>query len=169
MITNSTTTKVTGIDEAIREMRQFDKRAYFKIRNRMKKYTKFVEPQFQGAFSAFDYPSGFYHNGRTGIGKSGQRKAKVTMKIGGRRQVTDSVLSGRTTERPLFSVRLDSAPHAIVDMANSGQLGDVLPGQASRVMWPMAERLKAPIVANVTWAVQKTANETNVRLRAGAY
>ena len=161
---NNLTVKVEGIDEVVRELKRVDKKAFYKARNRVKKYTKFVKARYEAEWRSFDWPSGFYHEGRTGIGKDGDRGPKVDIKLGGRLKTTSDV-SGKTRERPLLSVVLKSAPHAIADMAGTGQLSQALGGRPSRVQWPVAEDIKDDVVKAVKWAYEKTAKETNVKLR----
>lgn len=165
---NNLTTKVVGIDEVVRELKRYDKKAFYKSRNRVKKYTKFVKARYEAEWRSFDWPSGFYHEGRTGIGKDGNRNAKVDIKLGGR-LTTTSDSTGKTRERPLLSVVLKSAPHAIADMAGTGQLSQALGGRPSRVQWPVAEDIKDDVVKAVKWAYEKTAKEVNVKLRWDAY
>lgn len=165
---NNLTTKVVGIDEVVRELKRYDKKAFYKSRNRVKKYTKFVKARYEAEWRSFDWPSGFYHDGRTGIGKDGNRNAKVDIKLGGRLQ-TSSDVSGKTRERPLLSVVLKSAPHAIADMAGTGQLSQALGGRPSRVQWPVAEDIKDDVVKAVKWAYEKTAKEVNVKFRWDAF
>ncbi len=165
---NDLTTKVVGIDEVVRELKRYDKKAFYKSRNRVKKYTKFVKARYEAEWRSFDWPSGFYHEGRTGIGKEGNRNAKVDIKLGGR-LTTTSDSTGKTRERPLLSVVLKSAPHAIADMAGTGQLSQALGGRPSRVQWPVAEDIKDDVVKAVKWAYEKTAKEVNVKLRWDAY
>ena len=165
---NNLTTKVTGIDEVVRELRRYDKKASFKARNRVKKYTKFAKTRYESEWRGFDFPSGFYHNGRTGVGKEGNRAAKVDVKLGGRLR-TSSDSTGKTRERPLLSIVLKSAPHAIADMAGTGQLSQALGGRPSRVQWPVAEDIKDDVIRAVKWAYEKTAREVNVKFRWDGY
>ena len=165
---NDLTGRVTGIDEVVRELKRYDKKASFKARSRVKKYTKFAKTRYEAEWRSFDFPSGFYHNGRTGGGKEGNRAPKVDVKLGGRLR-TSSDISGKTRERPLLSVVLKSAPHAIADMAGTGQLSQALGGRPSRVMWPVAEDIKDDVMRAVKWAYEKTAKEVNVKFRWDAF
>lgn len=165
---NDLTVKVTGVNEVMRELRQFDRKATFKVRNRVKKYTKFIPLVYGIEWQAFDWPSGFYHDGRTGIGKEGTRRPKVEVQLGGRLSTSTDV-TGRTRERPLLSIVCKSAPGSIADMANTGQLSDALPGRASRVMWPVAEAIQPEILRNVKYVYDKTAKEASIRMRWDAY
>lgn len=165
---NDLTVRVEGVNEVLRELRQFDKKATFKVRARVKKYTKFIPQVYGIEWQAFDWPSGFYHDGRTGIGKQGTRRPKIEVKLGGRLSTSTDV-TGKTRERALLSIVCKSAPESIADMANTGQVSQALPGRASRVMWPVAEAIQPEIVRNVKYAYDKTAKEASVRMRWDAY
>lgn len=161
------TTAIYGVRETLAELRLMDKKAQLACVREMKKAAQPLSNKI-ASYLPHEAPlSGFNHAGRTGWNRA--EVWQVTTKYGGRRRQNRN-------EWPLVSLRLNSAPTMIFDMAgkaSNNPLGSALSrrfGGASRAAWrPAAEMLEetAKAIEDALDEVMTKMNRNLVKKPAG--
>lgn len=158
------TVSVTGVKQALRELKQVDDALYWKSLNKIKHAADPIVAAIDGNFpSGAGVPKGFQHNGRTGWSK-----AKPTVvQYGGKqpkRWKRDQVW-------PLLRVKVVDAPRQIFDMAGAKNPGNPLDvnlsknyGPASRAVWRVSEMSRRIANREITQAMREVVALTNRKL-----
>lgn len=149
------TPQVYGVRETLAALREVEPKLKLAAQSKMRGAAKPLVDAVN-AYVPNDPPiSGFAHEGRTGWPK----RKKFRAKVGGRKS------KARDTW-PLVVILNDSAPVAIFDMANSGNLGQALStyGPASRAAWRPADQLVRDTQAAVLDAIEAASAQINQEL-----
>lgn len=160
-------TQVTGVREALNELRKIDREAYLAVRKDMRNAGWIAaRSAVADAKRHLGQMQGFQHKGRTGVNAPGAINAAP--KLDTRRPRFGA---GNETW-PLLKVVFSGAAASIGDMA--GKRGAATPqGRAlvsalgrspSRFAWPAVERKEREIEAAMARALQELSNRTNRRL-----
>lgn len=155
------TSSVYGVRETLAELRTLDKKAQLACVREMKAAAKPLAGKI-ASYLPHEAPlSGFDHMGRTGWNRAEIWDVKI--KYGGRKRRNKD-------EWPLVSLRLESAPAMIFDMAgrkNNNPLASKLSGRygsASRAAWRPAEELLLETAKAIEEALEDVMKKMNQNL-----
>lgn len=180
------TASVTGVREALRELNQVDKKAYFAAQQKIKNAAKPIASAIDSNYPTHAPLSGMNHKGRTGWGQ----KRKTVIQYGGRRSRS---MKGDQVW-PLVRVKVMDAPRQIYDMAGAKGENNKRPlpkpgnvsratsernkyynyaaqleangwGNASRGVWKVSRQARAQAQRAVVQAMQEVAATTSRRLK----
>ena len=159
------TVSVTGVKQALRELRQVDEDMYWQSIKKMKDAASDIVSAIDGGFppnAGAGIPTGFQHNGRTGWAN-----VKPTeVKYGGKQPARWK----RDQVWPLIRIRIVDAPRMIFDMAgakSSNPLSrnlDKSYGPASRAVWRVSEATRRRANKAITDAIREAVAHTNRKL-----
>ena len=155
----SNTPQVYGVRETLAALREVEPKMKLAAQSKMRSAAKPLVDAVNAYVPTSAPTRGFDHNGRTGWGNT-SKSHKFRAKVGGRKPK-------HRDEWPLVSIRNDSAPVVIFDMANSGQLGGVLRwnyGPASRAAWRPEAQLVRDAQAAVLQAIEAESAKVNQQL-----
>lgn len=151
-----TTPQVYGVRETLAELREVEPKLRLAAMSKMRGAARPLVDAINAYVPNNPPLPGFDHKGRTGWPK----RKKFRAKVGGRKP-------RHRDEWPLVVIRNDSAPVAIFDMANSGNLGSALSGRyggASRAAWRPEDQLVRDTQAAVLAAIEAASRQVNAQL-----
>lgn len=155
------TSSVYGVRETLAELRTLDRKTQLACVREMKAAAQPLANKI-ASYIPHEAPlSGFDHLGRTGWNRAEVWQVKT--KYGGRKRKNKD-------EWPLISLRLESAPAMIFDMAgrkSSNLLASKLSsryGSASRAAWRPAEEMLRQTAAAIEEALEDTMKKMNLNL-----
>lgn len=155
--------QVYGTRQTMRELASLDKKLKAQAVRDIKAAAEPMRSAIAASIPGAPPLTGWAHKGRTGWTRSGTR---VTTVYGGRARRDNEVW-------PLVSIVLKGAAASIWDMAGRASQGkseqgkvmlQLLPGRASRTMWPTAERMLPATQAAVARAVATVEQSMNRNL-----
>lgn len=158
------TSSVTGVREALRELKKVDDALYWTAIKKMKDAADPIVAAIDGGFPS-PPPRGFAHNGRTGWGA----KKPTVVQYGGR---ASRGMKSRQVW-PLIRVKIVDAPRQIFDMAGArdsssqNRLNTNLSksyGPASRAVYRVSERTRRLANEAVVDAMREVVRYTNRKL-----
>lgn len=155
------TSSVYGVRETLAELRTLDRKAQLACVREMKSAAKPLADKIAAYLPHHAPLSGFDHLGRTGWNRADVWQVKT--KYGGRKRKNKD-------EWSLVSLRIESAPAMIFDMAGRGSsnlLASKLSarfGSASRAAWRPAEEMFRETAKAIEEALEKVAKEMNENL-----
>jgi hypothetical protein len=157
---------VYGVRETLKELKDIDKKLYWQAINEVKAAAEPLRSQINTAIPSSAPLSGMNHKGRTGWTN---RNTRTQTKVGGRK-------AKNANEWALVSIRVMSAAGQIADMSGAGSGGNsgrgaamirglnAAGGQASRYVWPTANRAVPAITMAVLDAVRIVESRVNKNL-----
>lgn len=153
---------VTGVREALRELKAVDDKLYWTAIKKMKDAAEPIVSSIDGNFPSTP-PRGFAHNGRTGWSK----QKPTVVQYGGR--ASRGMRSQQTW--PLIRVKIIDAPRQIFDMAGAKTPGNKLDrglsknyGAASRAVYRVSEMTRRIANKAVVDAMHEVVAYTNRKL-----
>lgn len=154
---NQVSINVTGVQAAMKTLREVDKKLYWQMLREMKDAAKPIAAAIEGNFPGEAPLSGMNNKGRFQWSK----RKKPQIRYGGRTR--------RDGTRPLIRIVVADAPSSLFDMAEksrddkrdfAGHLSDRF-GSASRAVWRTSKATQAEAVRAVNEAADKVMRQTS--------
>lgn len=157
----STTIRVDGVKEAIKELRSIDPELRRTFTKNVKQITKPIVQAAQAAYRSQNFPSGTKYK----WAPKGREVFPLTNKAA-IRGVTTKISTSRK-QQSAITVMQGNPGGAVFEFAEGGLLGQAFTrknGRAARVMWPAADRNIENVQQEMTKLVDDLTNTINRKL-----